>query len=171
MPEETISLFDFLPELLGVLVGTVIGYLIANRTSKLSSKKNINLSKKALFEEVEHNKNALKSWKEKGSSFQHHISTPFRKSAHQTAIASGIFAKLEHDLQQTLGELYHEINAFESFAGTILSWYYATIAINPQGQNDYAKFIDNLADSPEFVHFEKKLEDLFNKAVKQLKTD
>ena len=75
MAEESISVFDFLPELLGVLIGTVIGYLIASRTSKLSFKKKIRLTKESLIEEVEHNKKALKSWRERGTSFQHHIST------------------------------------------------------------------------------------------------
>ncbi len=169
MAEEYISVFDFLPELLGVLVGTVIGYLIANRASKLASKKNINLTKIALIDEIGQNKNALKIWSEKGTSYKNHISIPFRKSAHRTAIASGNFAKLDHNLQHALGELYHEIDAFQSFANIIVNWRFATIAINPQGKENYEKFLDDLAISSEFVHFGKKMEKLINNAQEQLK--
>ena len=168
MSEGSIGMTDFLPELFGVLVGTVIGYLIANRASKLASKKNINQTKNALVEEVQHNKKAIKSWTERGTSFQYHLSTLFRKSAYQTAIASGNFTKLEHDLQQDLGELYHEINAFESFANIIVNWHYATIALNPQNKEDYEKLLENLSDSTEFVHFEEKLDDLLKKVQDNL---
>jgi uncharacterized membrane-anchored protein YhcB (DUF1043 family) len=170
LSEESISVLGFLPELLGVLVGTVIGYLIANRASKLASKKSLNQTKIALIAEIEHNKKALKSWNERISSSSHPISAPFRISAYQTSIASGNFAKLHYHLQHALGELYHEIDAFQSFANIIVNWHYATIAINPQGQENYEKFLGNLADSSEFVQFEKKMVELLNKAQEQLKS-
>jgi len=169
LAEESISVLDFLPELLGVLVGTVIGYLITRRASTLSAKKNIHQTKIALIAEIVHNKKALKSWSEEGSSIRHHISTPFRKSAYQTSIASGNFAKLHHHLQHPLGELYHEIDSFQSFANIIVNWHYATIALQSQGQDNYEKFLGNLTDSSEFILFEKKMEELFNNAEGQLK--
>ena len=168
---ESITIFDFLPELLGVLIGTVIGYLIAHRTANKEKKKNIDQTKNALLEELEHNKKAIKSWSESGTSYQYHLSTPFQKSAYQTAIASGNFTKLEHDLQQILGELYHEIDAFESFANIIVNWYYATISLSPQNQSHYENFLENLNRSPEFVHFEKKLDTLLKKLQEKLNSD
>lgn len=169
MPEESISVLDFLPELLGVLVGTVIGYLITRRASTLSSKKNIHQTKIALIAEIVHNRKALKSWNEQVSSSSHPISAPFRKSAYQTSISSGNFAKLHHHLQHALGELYHEIDSFQSFASILVNWHIATIALQPQGQENYKKFLGNLVDSNEFILFEKKILELLNKAEEQLK--
>ena len=61
MVQKSIGMADFLPELYGVLLGTVIGYLIANRASEMASNKNIEQTKNSLLEGVEHNKKAIKS--------------------------------------------------------------------------------------------------------------
>ena len=100
MPTETITVLDFLPELFGVLIGTVIGYFLANRASSIASKKNIRHTKTALLDEIKHNQNAVKELISNNAfGNKDHISRPFRKSAYQTAISSGNFAKLEHNIQ------------------------------------------------------------------------
>ena len=138
---DTITIFDFLPELLGVLIGTVIGYLLAVKE----------LIGNNAFDKKDH------------------ISRPFRKSAYQTAIASGNYAKLEHNIQHVLGELYHEIDAFEEFTSTIVNWHYATIAIAPEKQDDYNTFMKKISESEQYMHFTNKMSKLLDEAKNQVK--
>lgn len=98
------------------------------------------------------------------------MSRPFRKSAFQTSIASGNFAKLEHNIQHVLGELYHEIDAFEVYATTIVSWLYATIALQPDKQDDYLTFMKKLSESEQYLHFTNKMSKLLDDARNQINT-
>ena len=86
MVNETVSVFDFLPELFGVLIGTVIGYFLASRASNIASKKNIVQTKNALLDEVKHNQNSIKRLTDKTTFInRYHISRPFRKSSYQNS--------------------------------------------------------------------------------------
>ena len=166
---DTITVLDFLPELLGVLVGTVIGYFLASRASNIASKKNIGRTKAALLDEIEHNQNAVKELINSNSfGNKEHIARPFRKSAYQTAIASGNFAKMEHNIQHVLGELYHEIDAFEVYATTVVNWLYATIALQPEKEEDYTAFMKKLSESEQYSHFTNKMSKLLDEARNQL---
>ena len=171
MTTETITMLDFLPELLGVLIGTIIGYFLASRASSIASKKNIIHAKTALLDEIKHNQNAVKELMKKNAfSNKDHISRPFSKSAYQTAIASGNFAKLEPDIQHILGELYHEIDAFEVYATTIINWLYATIALKPEKQEDYNAFMNKISESEHYMHFTNKINKLLDEARNQIST-
>ena len=166
---DTITVLDFLPELLGVLIGTVIGYFLAHRASNISSKKNIMRTKTALLDEIKHNQNAIKELIGNNAfDKKDHISRPFRKSAYQTAIASGNYAKLEHNIQHVLGELYHEIDAFEEFTSTIVNWHYATIALAPEKQEDYHTYMKKISESDQYMHFTNKMKKLLDEATNQI---
>lgn len=164
MPEP-ITVYHFLPELLGVFAGTIIGYFVANKAAKRSSMKNINQTKIALLDEIKHNQQAVQELS-KNNSFENkdHISRPFRKSAYQTAIASGDFAKMEHLIQHCLGELYHEIDAFEVYASTVENWMYAVIALQPEKQDDYKMFMKKLSESTQYAHYINKMNKLLEEA-------
>ena len=164
-----ITVLDFLPELLGVLIGTVIGYFLANRASKVSSKKNIIRTKSALLDEINHNQDTVKKLLSSNAfEKKDDISRPFRKSAYQTAISSGNFAKLEHNIQHVLGELYHEIEAFEVYATTIVNWHIATIALKPEKLDDYHTFMKNIFESEQYKHFISKMGKLLNEAKSRI---
>ena len=164
-------MLDFLPELFGVLLGTLIGYFLANKAANRTSMKNIKQTKIALLDEIKHNEKVVKELSEnKTFGNKDHISRPFRKSAYQTAIASGDFAKLEHVIQHCLGELYHEIDAFEVYATTVENWLYATIALQPEKQDDYTAFMKKLSQSEQYMHFTNKMSKLLDETRNQINT-
>ena len=169
---ESITIYDFVPELLGVFAGTMIGYLLANRASKMTSMKNVKLTKSSLLDEIKHNQTAIKklTGDDDALTNKDHISRPFRKAAYSTAIASGDFAKLEHGIQHVLGELYHEMDAFEVYTETIENWLYATIALQPEKQEAYSKFMRKTAKSDQYLHFIRKMSDLLSEAESELST-
>jgi len=162
---DTISMLDFLPELFGVLLGTLIGYFLANKASHRASMKNIKQTKIAFLDEITHNEKIVKELsKDNTFGSKAHISRPFRKSAYQTSIASGDFAKMEHVIQHCLGELYHEIDAFEVYASTIENWLYAVIALQPEKQDNYKTFMKKLSESEQYMHYTEKMEKLLKEA-------
>jgi hypothetical protein len=166
---ESITVYQFLPELLGVLTGTVIGYFLANKAAARNSMKNINQTKVSLLDEIKHNQVAVHELSENNSfETKDHISRPFRKSAYQTAIASGDFAKMEHSIQHCLGELYHEIDAFEVYATTVENWMYGIIALQPEKQEDYKVFMKKLSESEQHAHYINKMNQLLEEAANVL---
>jgi hypothetical protein len=118
-----------------------------------------------LLDEIKHNqKVVVKLFENKTFGSKDHISRPFRKSAYQTSIASGDFSKMEHVLQHCLGELYHEIDAFEVYASTVENWLYAVIALQPEKQDDYKTFMNKLSESEQYLHYTEKMEKLLEEA-------
>ena len=46
----------------------------------------------------------------------------------------------------------------------VVNWLYATIALQPEAQDKYEKFMKDLPMSKEYIHFETKISKLLDKA-------
>ena len=54
------------------------------------------------------------------------------------------------------------------YATTIVSWLYATIALQPEKQDDYSAFMRKLSESNQYVHFTNKMNKLLDEARNQI---